>query len=476
MIGRLTLLFFLFYWLLLACSTKPPISGDLLISDVNVVDVVSGVLLPHKDIVIRGKRIAHIAGADGGYEYLVGSKLNAAGKYIIPGLWDMHAHPDDPELWRMQPGEAERDSLMPLFVAFGVTGIRDMGGSLELVKKWRALYAQGEMLAPEIYACGPLLDGPNPMWDGSVGIQGPEQVPAIVDSLVVAGADFLKVYSLLPRDTYMALSKYATENDIPFAGHVPYTVSPSEAALTGMKSQEHLLEILKECATTPSAHFLDSVQNLSSAIARSNALNAFRLANFDNTKADSLYALFADKQIWHCPTLSMWYKNAWYEEELSADSVYISLLPDYLRRYWQPEQNDHLGHRQDSAYILTKRKLFRAYLDIVRGMHVKGVKLLAGTDTGANPLCFPGLGVHNELKALADAGLTPAEALKTATLNPAVFLDIDEDYGSVARGKIADLVILNKNPLADIRNTRSIAWVIRDGRVSKTKPILIKGD
>lgn len=455
----------LFFGLFGSCSKNPVISGDTLISDVNVVDVASGVIMPHQDIVIRRNRIAHIANADGADEYKVARTLNASGKYIIPGLWDMHAHPDDPEVWRMHPGERQKDSLMPLFIAFGVTGIRDMGGSLELVKRWRALYKQGELLAPEIYACGPLLDGPNPMWDGSVGIRGPEQVPEIVDSLMAAGADFLKIYSLLPRDTYFALSKYATEKDIPFAGHVPFTVLPSEAALTGMKSQEHLLEILKECAGPVPEALLDSIQGLESAVARSNAINAFRLGSFREAKADSLYKLFAAKDIWHCPTLSMWFKNAWYEEELPADSVYLNLLPQYIQRYWRTDTNDHLGHRQDSAYINTKKELYKTYLDMVRGMHENGVKLLAGTDTGANPLCFPGLGVHNELQALTEAGLTPAEALKTATINPAEFLGIGNTYGSVTEGKVADLVLLNKNPLAEIGNSLKIAAVIRDGRL-----------
>lgn len=462
-------LLLLLFGLTSACGTKSVISGDILISGVNVVDVTSGILLPHQDIVLTGERITHIASTDKHYKYSVTRSIPAENQYIIPGLWDMHAHPDDPEVWRMQPGERQKDSLMPLFIAFGVTGIRDMGGSLELTKRWRALYDRGAMLTPEIFACGPLLDGPNPMWDGSVGIERPEAIPEIADSLMAAGADFLKVYSLLPRETYFALSKYANKKNIPFAGHVPFTVSPSEAALTGMKSQEHLLEIIKECAVAPPQNFLDSIQLLDSPIARSNALNEFRLTNFNKAKADSLYSLFAEKNIWHCPTLSMWYKNAWYEEELPSDSTYISMLPGYLRQYWQPDQNDHLGHRQDTAYINTKRKLYKVYLEMVGNMHKKGVLILAGTDTGANPLCFPGLGIHNELQALVDAGLTPAEALKTATINPALFLGIENDYGRVAVGKVADLVILNKNPLADIGNSLSIATVIRDGRILDSK-------
>ena len=138
--------------------------------------------------------------------------------------------------------------MMPLFVLHGVTGIRDMAGGLQQVFRWRSLSNQDKLLVPKIYACGPLLDGPDPMWDGSLGIDNAQQVGPRVDSLVRAGADFLKVYSLLPRDTYFALAAFAEQEQLTMVGHVPFDVLPSEAAQTGMKSQEHLLQILLECS------------------------------------------------------------------------------------------------------------------------------------------------------------------------------------------------------------------------------------
>lgn len=455
----------------LSCKDRPIIKGDLLLTNVNLINTVSEEILPGQHLVIEDKRITHILTDLNGFDFDINTTIDVSNKYIIPGLWDMHTHPDDPEMWRMEPPREEKDRLLPLFVVHGVTGIRDMGGDLNLVKRWRDMYSQGNLLAPKIVACGPLLDGPNPMWDGSVGIDGPEKVPQVVDSLIASGVDFLKVYSLLPRETYMKLSEYANSLNFPFVGHVPFTVLPSEAANTGMKSQEHLLEILKECSHQIPDELLQDILAMESGVQKSITANTFRMATYDREKASSLFELFAKKQIWHCPTLSMWSKNAWFEDELKMDNELLPYLPKYLRAYWTPEHNDHLQFRENQEYLDIKRKLYLLYLEMVRDMNSKGVMLLAGTDMGANPLCFPGVGLHNELKAFVDAGLSPHEALQTATINPAHFLGIQEDYGSVEAGKVADLVLLEKNPLEDITHLQYVFAVVRDGKLITNESI-----
>ena len=161
----------------------------------------------------------------------------------------------------------------------------------------------------------------------------------------------------------------------------------------------------------------------------------------------------------------MWQKNAWFEEELQTDQEQFAYLPDYLKTYWTPEHNDHLKYRDNKDFIQLKRDEYQIYLRLTGLMHEAGVKLLAGTDVGANPLCWPGTGVHNELEELVRAGLSPFEALKTATIHPAKFLEIDKFYGSVAKGKIADLVLLKSNPLEDIGAVREIMAVVKDGKL-----------
>ena len=258
---------------------------------------------------------------------------------------------------------------------------------------------------------------------------------------------------------------------IPFVGHVPLTVLPSEASKSGMKSQEHLLEIIKECAVKPNPKFIGELKAIKDGIERSNMFNNYILETFENSKADSLYQIFVENHTWITPTLSMWYKNAWYEDELPKDDSLMVYLPQYIKDYWKPSLNDHLTNRDNKEFIDVKKKLYSKYLEIVGVMNDKGILLLAGTDMGANPLCFPGIGVHNELREFVKAGLTPFEALQTATINPAKFFGIEKDYGTVETGKIADLVILDKNPLENISNTLTIKAVIRDGILMDYKKI-----
>ena len=444
-----------------ACREKEKL--DLAITNIHLIDVVTGEVQSNRVVIIHNKRIFSIDSGKLSDAYTYKKLHYAEGKYMIPGMWDMHAHPDDPEVWRMNPTKEARDMLMPLFVTNGVTGIRDMGGDLGVVKRWRQMGEEGRLLVPEIVACGPLLDGPNPMWDGSVGINGPEEVPKVVDSLIEAGIDFLKVYSLLPRNTYFALADYANRKKVPFVGHVPMTVLPSETATTGMKSQEHLLEIINE--TFSDKNGLDQLDTIEDRYGRYAARNQYMIDHFDRGKMDSLNKLFVKNDIYQTPTLSMWKKNAWFEEEVIKDDSLLSYLPHYLRKYWTVGVNDHLNNRDNQAFIDTKRSLYQQYLVIVRMMNKAGVQLLAGTDMGANPLCFPGIGLHNELADLVYAGLSPLEALQTATINPSRFLEMDDYYGTLEKDKYADLVILDKNPLENIENIRSVDAVIKSGEL-----------
>ncbi|GJM34214.1 MAG: amidohydrolase [Saprospiraceae bacterium] len=438
-----------------------------------MVDVKKGALLKDtKDIYIRGNRITGIATHANRYPKPDTKVIDGSGKYIIPGLWDMHAHPDDPEMWRMPPDAASRDLLLPLFVLYGVTGIRDMAGSMETIKAWKTNIKKKELLGPEVFACGPLLDGPNPMWDGSVGIASLDKVRIVVDSLKATGADFLKVYSLLPDSTYFELSRYAKSIHFPFVGHVPFTVTTVEASITGMKSQEHLLNLLIDCSTVADQIYNNTLDygDITDALDKYIFRNNLIMDTYDPQKAKAIFKVFVQNKTWHTPTISMWYKNAYFEEEVKKDSIYYPYLPQYMRKYWQPEVNDHLQRRSPEIIDLKKRLVSR-YLQVINKMNEAGVKLLAGTDMGANPLCFPGISLHNELALLVEAGLTPAEALKTATINPALFLEVEKDYGTVTKGKVADLVILDENPLEDITNTRKIFAVVRNGEVLSAESI-----
>ncbi len=437
-----------------------------MLRDIWVVDVVDGSLLSRpQDVLIIDDKISSITDSGTLTPPADIMQIDGHQKYLIPGLWDMHAHPDDPELWRMNPVVEHRDLLMPQFVIHGVTGIRDMAGSLAEAHRWEKLGADDQLLTPRIVACGPLLDGPNPMWDGSLGLADQSRIKPSVDSLMNAGADFLKVYSLLPRDLFFTLSRYAVQQQIPMVGHVPTEVLPSEAAVSGMKSQEHLLEILKECSSRSQqlkAGLITFEQP--TGLERYIARQRFLLDTFDEEQWEQLIQVFVEQDTWHTPTLSMWYKNAWFESELVKDRPLYDYLPPYIQTYWTTEHNDHLKYRENESFISLKQDLYRFYEKLTLDLHRAGVRIMAGTDTGANPLCWPGNGVHNELEALVNAGLLPAEALKTATINPALFLGIEAELGTVEVGKVADVVILDSNPLVNISAISQVWGVIKAGK------------
>jgi imidazolonepropionase-like amidohydrolase len=208
-------------------------------------------------VVVENGRITDIAPASRGVSesrsgYTTRS-VDARGRYLIPGLWDMHAHLDDVETLPLNAPDSAKALQLPLFVLQGVTGVRDMGGRLEVLSRWRDSIAAGQLVGPRIVACGPLLDGAPPFWPGSIGIRDAAAGRRAVDSLQRAGAAFIKVYSFLTRDAYFGIADEARRAGIPFDGHVPDSVTVVEASDAGQRTQEHLLRMLHATGDADSA-------------------------------------------------------------------------------------------------------------------------------------------------------------------------------------------------------------------------------
>jgi imidazolonepropionase-like amidohydrolase len=192
-------------------------------------------------------------------------------------------------------------------------------------------------------------------------------------------------------------------------------------------------------------------------------INERLLATYDSARAAELYRRLAHNHTWQTPTLINWYTNAFGEAD-SLTRARLPLMPAYIRRWWDPAVNVHLKE-QTPEFVELRKRLFANDLEIVRQMAREGVELLAGTDQGGNPYCYPGFSLHDELAILVSAGLSPLKALQTATLNPARFQGVADSLGSIGPGKIADLVLLDANPLDDIRHTTRIAAVFVRGRL-----------
>ncbi len=435
--------------LLLAQAKPDRIPAPLALTHVTIIDVTGGELRRDMTVVITDDRISAI-GASTTLSVPADAKvIDATGQFLIPGLWDMHVH------WY-------RRDMFTLFIANGVTGVRQMFGNSDLLR-WRDEIAKDSLLGPRMIVASPIIDGPEPIWPNSISVSNKEEGPKAVRRVKQWGADFVKVYALLPRDAYFGIADEAKQQGITFAGHVPYSVSAREASEAGQKSIEHLTGILIACSDKEK-EVRDELLRTRSPDARARAV-ATALTTYDEKKAADLFARFAKNQTWQCPTLTVLRSNALFDYEKFWRDGRLRYIPKQMQQRWSLRRD----HRSEDAKTGAKKVLQKEF-EIVGAMQKAGVPILAGTDT-ANPFCFPGFSLHEELALLVIAGLTPVEALRSATLNPAKFLGMDKTLGTIEVGKFADLVLLDANPLEDIRNTQKIKAVVSNGRLFDRKAL-----
>ena len=433
--------------------------GSLALTHVTVIDTTGGAAKPDMTVVIASNRIMTVAKSD---EIRLPKNLdivNANGKFLIPGLWDMHVH------WY------EKDYL-PLFIANGVTGTRQMYG-VPMFQQWRKEIEAGQLLGPHILIPSPIVDGPKPVWPGSIAVFNASDARQAVIQVKEAGADFVKVYSLLSRDAYFGIADESKKQGIPFEGHVPDTVTLEEASNAGQMSVEHLTGVLSACSSHE-AELLKSAQEAVAAI-DVGQLSSVRfwgpeyrerqklaLETYSPQKAEAVFGLLKKNRTWQCPTLTLLRSMAHSDDPSFTNDRRLKYLPRDLVSSWNPKADPFLKDKTTEDWALSK-KVFSKDIEVVGAMERAGVEILAGTDT-LNPYCMPGFSLHDELGLLVQSGLTPMKALQAATLNPARFMGRENDLGTVGTGKIADLVLLDANPLDDIGNTRKIDAVVFGGK------------
>lgn len=427
--------------LLLAVVASAGLAQDAALAITHVVVIDGASERPRRDqtVVIDGTRLTAV-GPSATTPVPVGAQvLDGSGRYLIPGLWDMHVH-------TVVPGG---QSMLALYVTNGVTGVRDMAGDWDQLQRWRHEIAAGRLLGPRIVASGPYLEG------GDVPVphllaRTPEEARIAVDSLVALGVDFIKLHGQLKREVYFAAARRARERGMVFGGHIPRSVTAAEASDSGQKSLEHLLQIPSPCTPAESTA-LSPRFPVQSVLARC-------------TSADlaPLFARFVKNGSWIVPTLVAQYEIAvWPRREVPGDA-YAKYLPDSLRRFVAEifPMPDDVPPGADSVGLA----LFARRVALVGLMYRAGVSILPGTDA---PLrnSPPGFGLHQELELLQHAGLSPFDVLRVATLEPARYLGMLDSTGTVAPGKVADLVLLDASPLDDIANTRRIVAVVHNGQL-----------
>jgi hypothetical protein len=344
-----------------------------------------------------------------------------------------------------------------LFVANGVTGVRDMGGDIPVLKTWRGQIAAGEIVGPRMVFSGPMLDGYLPdgklRFPSSMPVTTPASAVTAVDSLKAEGVDFIKVQSVISHDAYLAAAAEAHKQKLPIVGHVPDRVRLREVVQAGQKSVEHLMGIFEGCSTEEDK-FIKGEGSLK-----------LMFDTQDPQRCDALIKLLTRSSTWQVPTLT-WQRGGTFLDSLDWKHQPLDkYVPAYWREVTWRRFADSMMPDLLRDPLPLRQKYFAENLKMVGRMHRAGVPFLAGTDTAAGIYVMPGFSLHDELANFVEAGLTPMEALQTATSNPARFLGLEKSFGSVEAGKLADLVLLAANPLENISNTRRITAVIANGKL-----------
>ena len=412
-------------------------------TNVTVVDATSPQPRVDRTVVIRGNRIVAEGPAASTKVPANARAIDGRGKFLIPGLWDMHVH-------LVMPGGKQ---VLPLYIANGVTGVRDMAGDWATLTAWRRDIARGILIGPRIVASGPYLEG------GDVPIphllvKTPADAAPAVDSLIRLGVDFIKVHGQLTPESYYAIARAARARRMPFAGHVSRSVGAANASDSGQASIEHILSIPNACTPAESVSLAPRF-TVQGALGRCSSADLSSL--FDKLRRNGTRVV---------PTLTAQLEVArWPKRDLPGDSVQ-RYLPDSLKQYVAGifPMVDSVPPDADVVGL----KLFDKRVAMAGALHRAGVIVMTGTDA---PLrnSPPGFGLHEELLLLTKAGMTPFEVLRAATLEPVRFLGLADSLGTIETGKVADLVLLSANPLVDIRNSSRTVLVVSNGRVHSVR-------
>ena len=455
-------------------ADTPSYESALIIQNVHIIDAKSG-LQKDKTVVVQGNRIVAIQDMPIKKGTENTQIIDGEGKFLIPGLWDAHVHLS-----------FEKDltpAMFDLFLANGITSIRDTGGQLDLVLPEKEKAEKDPENTPRVMVAGPLLDGVPTVYDGSrpsnphlgIGAGSVAEAEALVEQFADAGVDLIKAYEMLTPEAFKALVAKAKSKGLVVTGHVPLSMDVIEASDAGMRSMEHMRNLEMACSADWEK-LLESRQkmlfdgsNEAGGILRGNIHQAQRthaVGNQDAARRAEVLQHLADNGTWQIPTLSIMTSGALRPFARQEWKDYFQYLPQSVEERWSSNLENFLSAPPDSSYIIYTQWA----LEMIGHLKTAGVEIMAGTDT---PIFFltPGYSLHEELALLVKGGLTPLEVIEAATLKPAEYFNLEQELGLIEEGMLADLVLLDANPLEDISNTRRIHAVIRDGKLHDLKAL-----
>lgn len=431
--------------------------GDTIFRHATVIDVAGGKAIADQAVVVRGDTIV-ATGPDRkvSRQYRDAKPINARGKFVMPGLWDMHVHfGGGPELIE------ENKALLPVYVAYGVTTVRDAAADLAPnVLEWRTQVANGSLLGPRIFTSGPKLEGYKPLWKGTIEVGTPADVDAALDKLQAMKVDFVKITdNTLKPEIFTYALKAAKQRGLKTSAHTPYAFTIEQAARDGLGSVEHLDYLIK--AGSPQEAEIGRAY-VDKKIDYGTASDRF-VDTFDPAYARAEYARLKALGIYVTPTLNMTRILAYLDREDHSKDPALALIGPGLRKTyeWRVER----AAKATPAQIASRHREYELSTKVLPMLRNAGIPILAGTDAGyLNSFNYPGQGIHDELALYVASGLTPRESLTSATITGPAFLGHHARYGSLAKGKAADILLLNANPLKDIAATRAISGVMVKGR------------
>ncbi|MDQ6699945.1 MAG: amidohydrolase family protein, partial [Acidobacteriota bacterium] len=399
----------------------------LVIRDVSVIDTNTGAVEPHSSVAIRGDRIVAVGPASKVKVPAAVKTISGTGKYVIPGLWDMHVH-----LWY-------KDHQFPLFLANGVTGVRDMGSRMKQIDAWRAQIKSGQLIGPRIVACGSPVNGPGQKPDPLmpvIELRSPADARRAFDTLDNdMKVDCIEVLSDVPKNSYLALAEVSRHWGVPIVGHLPNSMGAMEAANARQSSMEHLYGLLLSCSSQEE----ELREQRAVAVRKSDGaalerIGAAILESYDPRKAAILFDRFKLYDVRQTPTLVMRKRAAFLSTSELVGNPHLRYVDQSIRKSWPDPSKREAAYSADQQFLLRKEyeRLFR----LVHDMDQAGVPLLAGTDSG-DPHTVPGFDLHDELELLVKAGLTPLRALRTATVEPARLIRQEENLGAVRAQRFA---------------------------------------
>ena len=439
-------------------------TGDFIIRNVGVVDVHKGRVWPDQEVIVRNGIIASVGAVQTSWDQHALIEIDGQGKFLIPGLWDMHTH----------SSKLAAQYYHPLLIANGVTGVREMWGCMsepdsfiaciEDRRRWNSALRDHSGLSPRFVLQGSFqINGGNEVPAGFPDFfkaRNPEETSQLVEFYADAGADFLKTYSELSPASYAALAIEARRRGVAMAGHRPLRVSLEQLLEAGQSSVEHPRLFLFECH-----RYAAEFRALPAPLAAYNHSLRQRLVEEQDTRrCDELIAAMANSDTWWVPTLQVLKMSALAGDDTFRNDPRLKYIPYIIREgMWMGDADRAASQAAAGTGANIYDSMYKMALAHVGQAHAAGVKILVGTDAG-DTYVFPGFSVHRELAELVAAGISPAAALKAATIDAVSFSGAAEHYGSIEVGKAADMILLDDNPLSAIANTEKIRGLFFNGR------------